>query len=75
MRVHERGVGETQSCGTGAVAAALAGRTWATAGGRTPVDTWYVEVPGGLLRVRALPDGHAELAGPAELVFTGDTTL
>jgi diaminopimelate epimerase len=75
MRVHERGVGETQSCGTGAVAAALAVRTWATAGGRTPVDTWYVEVPGGLLRVRALPDGHAELAGPAELVFTGDTTL
>ena len=75
MRVHERGVGETQSCGTGAVAAALAVRTWATAGGRAPVDTWFVEVPGGLLRVRALPDGHAELAGPAELVFTGETEL
>ncbi|QAY70607.1 diaminopimelate epimerase [Xylanimonas protaetiae] len=75
MRVHERGVGETQSCGTGAVAAALAVRTWAAAGGRTPVDTWFVEVPGGLLRVRALPGGHAELAGPAELVFTGETTL
>ncbi len=75
MRVHERGVGETQSCGTGAVAAALAVRTWASAGGRAPVDTWFVEVPGGLLRVRALADGHAELAGPAELVFTGEVTL
>ena len=75
MRVHERGVGETQSCGTGAVAAALAVRTWAAAGGRAPVDTWFVEVPGGLLRVRALPGGHAELAGPAELVFTGETDL
>ncbi|GAB2460156.1 diaminopimelate epimerase [Xylanimonas ulmi] len=73
MRVHERGVGETQSCGTGAVAAALAVRTWAAAGGREPVDTWFVEVPGGLLRVRALPGGRAELAGPAQLVFTGET--
>ncbi|ACZ30284.1 diaminopimelate epimerase [Xylanimonas cellulosilytica DSM 15894] len=75
MRVHERGVGETQSCGTGAVAAALAVRTWAAAGGRAPVDTWFVEVPGGLLRVRVLTDGHAELAGPAQLVFSGETTL
>ena len=75
MRVHERGVGETQSCGTGAVAAALAVRTWASSGGRPTIDTWFVEVPGGLLRVRALPDGHAELAGPAELVFTGETAL
>ncbi|WP_425954347.1 diaminopimelate epimerase [Xylanimonas sp. McL0601] len=75
MRVHERGVGETQSCGTGAVAAALAVRTWASAGGRTPVDTWFVDVPGGLLRVRALEGGRAELAGPAELVFTGETRL
>ena len=28
MRVHERGVGETRSCGTGAVAAATATRWW-----------------------------------------------
>jgi len=75
MRVHERGVGETRSCGTGACAAALAVRTWAAAGGTPAVDTWFVEVPGGLLRVRALPDGHVELAGPAELVFTGEVTL
>jgi len=65
MRVHERGVGETRSCGTGACAAALAVRTWA--GAKAPV-TWFVEVPGGEVRVRALPDGHVELAGPARLI-------
>lgn len=76
MRVHERGVGETQSCGTGACAAALAVRTWAAAGADGPVpDVWEVEVPGGLVRVRLLDGGHVELAGPAELVFSGETEL
>ncbi len=65
MRVFERGVGETQSCGTGAVAAALAVRAWA---GDDAPDVWRVQVPGGVLRVTVLPDGHAELAGPAVLV-------
>ena len=65
MRVHERGVGETRSCGTGACAAALAVRTWAGAGAP---DTWTVQVPGGLVRVRVLEGGHVELAGPAVLV-------
>ncbi|MFC8597949.1 MULTISPECIES: diaminopimelate epimerase [unclassified Isoptericola] len=76
MRVHERGVGETRSCGTGACAAALAVRTWAQAGATDPVpDVWEVEVPGGLVRVRLLAGGHVELAGPAELVFSGETEL
>ncbi|MDT0165549.1 diaminopimelate epimerase [Actinotalea sp. AC32] len=65
MRVHERGVGETRSCGTGACAAAMAVRTWA---GQEAPATWLVEVPGGRVRVRALADGHVELAGPAVLV-------
>lgn len=65
MRVHERGVGETRSCGTGACAAALAVRTWA---GPTAPDLWLVDVPGGTLQVTARPDGHVELAGPAVLV-------
>ncbi|ROS77181.1 diaminopimelate epimerase [Cellulomonas sp. PhB143] len=68
MRVHERGVGETRSCGTGACAAALAVRAWAGAGAP---DVWQVEVPGGVVRVRVLADGHVELAGPARLVFSG----
>jgi diaminopimelate epimerase len=73
MRVHERGVGETRSCGTGAAAAVLAARIWA--GGRVP-DDWRVDVPGGRLRVTArhgelLAGTGIELAGPAVLVAEG----
>ncbi|KQT00936.1 diaminopimelate epimerase [Cellulomonas sp. Leaf395] len=72
MRVHERGVGETRSCGTGACAAALAVRTWAGTGAP---DVWLVDVPGGTVRVSVLPDGHVELAGPAVLVAAADVDL
>ncbi|KQX06645.1 MULTISPECIES: diaminopimelate epimerase [unclassified Leifsonia] len=71
MRVHERGSGETLSCGTGAVAAALAVRHWAGAGAP---NEWRVDVPGGRVGVRMFPaeDGeHVALSGPAELVFDG----
>ncbi|HMO10927.1 MAG TPA: diaminopimelate epimerase, partial [Actinotalea sp.] len=64
MRVHERGVGETRSCGTGACAAALAVRAWAGAGAP---DRWRVLVPGGLLEVIVAGE-RVELAGPAVLV-------
>lgn len=72
MRVHERGVGETRSCGTGACAAALAVRAWA--GPQAP-DVWLVDVPGGTVRVAVLPDGHVELAGPAVLVADVEVDL
>lgn len=65
MRVHERGVGETRSCGTGAVAAAAAVRAW---GGVQAPDVWLVDVPGGTVRVTLHSDGTADLAGPAVLV-------
>ncbi|MCC6270191.1 MAG: diaminopimelate epimerase [Microbacteriaceae bacterium] len=74
MRVHERGSGETLSCGTGAVAAALATRHWA---GESAPNQWRVDVPGGTLGVRMWPaeDGeHVSLSGPAELVFDGIIT-
>ncbi|MBU4464707.1 MAG: diaminopimelate epimerase [Actinobacteria bacterium] len=71
MRVFERGVGETLSCGTGVAAAALAVREWA---GSAAPDHWAVEVPGGELGVRMV-DGHVLLSGPATLVFSGDVAL
>lgn len=75
MRVFERGVGETLSCGTGVAAAALAVRSWA---GAAAPDRWTVDVPGGRLGVRvvAREDGdHVLLSGPASLVFSGEVAL
>ena len=75
MRVHERGSGETLSCGTGVAATALAVRYWA--GERAP-DHWRVDVPGGTLGVRMFPaeDGeHVGLSGPAQLVYSGEIAL
>jgi diaminopimelate epimerase len=71
MRVHERGSGLTLSCGTGAVAAAVAAAVDAgewPAGSATP---WTVRVPGGKLAVT--PSAEASLlTGPAELVASGE---
>ncbi|MFB8388396.1 diaminopimelate epimerase [Microbacterium sp. NPDC055910] len=71
MRVFERGVGETLSCGTGVAASALAVREWA---GPTAPDQWTVDVPGGRLGVR-MSAGRVYLAGPATLVYSGEVTL
>jgi diaminopimelate epimerase len=65
MRVFERGSGETQSCGTGTCAVALA----ATIKSKKNLPAhWVIYPPGGRLEVDI--DGHsnATLIGPAELV-------
>jgi diaminopimelate epimerase len=67
MRVHERGSGETRSCGTGAVAAAA---TAATTAGQDH-GRWQVSVPGGQLTV-LLESGAGWLRGPAVIVAEGE---
>ncbi|MFI0235026.1 diaminopimelate epimerase [Streptomyces sp. NPDC016845] len=73
MRVHERGSGETRSCGTGACAVAVAtarrdGLDPAVTG--TPV-TYEIDLPGGRLTITERPDGEIEMTGPAEIVAEG----
>lgn len=73
MRVHERGSGETRSCGTGACAVAVAA---ARRDGLDPARTgspvtYTVDVLGGRLTITELPDGTVEMTGPAEIVAEG----
>jgi diaminopimelate epimerase len=66
MRVHERGVGETRSCGTGTVAAALAAlRRAGQQAGQV-----QVHVPGGAVLVTLTADSSF-LRGPSVLLAHG----
>lgn len=67
MRVWERGVGETQACGTGATAVGVAAVRLGLAA--SPV---LVHLPGGDLEIEVLASGDAVMTGPAEEVFAGE---
>ena len=74
MRVHERGSGETRSCGTGACAVAVA---TAVRDGANPSETgqpatYRVDLPGGTLDITWRPDGRLLMTGPAAIVADGD---
>jgi diaminopimelate epimerase len=73
MRVHERGAGETRSCGTGAcaVAVAAARRDGADPAQTGTAVTYTVDVPGGRLVITERPDGQIEMTGPAVIVAEG----
>ena len=71
MRVHERGSGETRSCGTGAVAAAAAAASATSSATKTVPGQWHVTVPGGELTV-TLDAGTSWLTGPAVIVAEGE---
>ena len=70
MRVYERGVGETRSCGTGTVAAAAAALTRAGVSPAAESAQVRVRVPGGAVTV-GIERGRAWLRGPSVLVGSG----
>jgi diaminopimelate epimerase len=71
LRVHERGVGETQACGTGACAAVAVGRRQGLLEEEVQVDA-----PGGKMHVRWQgPGTHLWLIGPAVKVYEGTVDL
>lgn len=71
LRVFERGVGETQACGTGACAAVVAGISLGLLGDDEPVE---VNLPGGQLLIswQQQPDAHVWMTGPTQSVFDGE---
>jgi diaminopimelate epimerase len=75
MRVHERGAGITQACGTGACASAVAAVAWGVVPARTQEIT--VQMDGGSARVRLdhPSSGRVTLIGPSVYVGTITITL
>ncbi len=75
MRVHERGAGITEACGTGACVTAVAAAGWGLA---TPIDgKLVVEMDGGHATVEldAPAPGRVTLTGPATYVGSIDITV
>ncbi len=76
MRVHERGSGETRSCGTGACAVMVAAALDDGLEAPPAQDlTYRVDVPGGTLRITWTADDRSLLNGPAVIVASGTTEL
>ncbi|OFW55941.1 MAG: diaminopimelate epimerase [Actinobacteria bacterium RBG_19FT_COMBO_54_7] len=67
LRVWERGVGETDACGTGSCAAFAAAINRGLAG-----KMMVIGLKGGELKIKVDDYGHLHLAGPAVEVFAGE---
>ena len=70
LRVFERGVGETQACGSGACAAAVIGMQ------QDKLDRQVkVSLPGGDLMIRWQAGQAVKMTGPATLIFDGQMVI
>lgn len=67
MRVWERGVGETNACGTGACAVAVAASR--VSGAESPM---VVHLPGGDLEIEVSDNLDVYMTGPAEEIYVGE---
>ena len=72
MRVHERGSGETRSCGTGACAVMVA---TAVADEAERGTSYRVDLPGGTLTLTWTAEDRVLMTGPAVIVAAGTTSL
>lgn len=70
LRVWERGVGETEACGSGACAAVVNAARRKLVGHACDVD-----LPGGRLHIHWRADGHVVMSGPWSLAFEGQLDL
>jgi diaminopimelate epimerase len=77
MRVHERGAGITQACGTGACASAWAAVWWGLVPQATERCEVLVHMPGGdaLVTLNAPSRGRVQLTGPTTFVGTYEVAL
>lgn len=77
MRVHERGAGITQACGTGACASAWAALRWGLVSSTTERVEVTVHMLGGdaVVTLNAPEAGRVALAGPAQYVDSYDASL
>jgi diaminopimelate epimerase len=77
MRVHERGAGITQACGTGACASAWAALRWGLVSSTTDRVEVTVHMLGGdaVVTLNAPEAGRVALTGPAQYVDSYDASL
>jgi diaminopimelate epimerase len=75
MRVHERGAGITEACGTGACAAAFAARSWGLVAGGSPEVIVHMDGGTAVVGFDERNAGRVSLSGPATHVATIDVDL
>ena len=75
MRVHERGAGITEACGTGACASAHAARQWGLVPAASPEIVVHMDGGSAKVRLDEPAAGRATLIGPTVLIATVTITI